>query len=292
MRRRTSGGTGPDDVPPPDGGAPDAGDDDAGEKVVAERLAKLIDNSPAVRDMALEVGLIDRQWLDQPSKRTPTMAPPLDVLRRFFERTVERHPSALAGLGLSAVQVLSWDNAWDRGIGGIGRTRDSVSAATVVFTDLEGFTSYTATHGDDAALTLLDEHRRSAAPVIRQWGGRVVKSLGDGLMLAFPDGAGAIYAALDMVPLAPDPLRLRAGVHTGDVVVTAADLIGNVVNLAARVTADAAGGQVLVTADALAAAGELHAVRVLRARRRTYKGIADRVSVSRVERAPGKMPAH
>jgi adenylate cyclase len=254
---------------------------DPQERALAERLAKLIDNSPAVRDLAVEVGIVDRQWLDQPSKRKPTIAPPLDVLRRFFERTVERHPSALAGLGLNAVQVLSWDTFWDRGI---SRSATKVTTATVVFTDLEGFTRYSSTFGDDAALALLDRHNKATSPIIRQWGGRVVKHLGDGLMLVFPDAAAAIYAALEMLPVTPDPLRLRAGVHTGDLVVTSDDLIGHAVNLAARVTGDARGGQVLVTADTLAAAGELHSVRVLRARRRTYKGIADRIAVSRVER--------
>jgi len=260
-------------------------DDGAGAPapVLSSRLAKMIDASPAVRDMALEVGLVDRQWLEQPAKHKPTIAPPLDVLRRFFERTAERHPSALSGLGLNAVQVLSWDAAFDRGIGGIGRSRDRVSIATVVFTDLEGFTKYTATYGDDTALAMLEQHRRATAPVIRQWGGRVVKHLGDGMMLVFADAAPAVHAALEMLPLAPSPLRLRAGVHTGELVVTADDLVGNAVNLAARVTADAAGGQVLVTASTLGAAGKLDGVRVLRARRRVYKGIADPVSVSRVE---------
>lgn len=272
MPRRVLARRGPDEDA--DGGEPQ-------EKVLAERLAKLIDNSPAVRDLAVEVGLVDRQWLDQPSRRKPAIAPPLDVLRRFFERTVERHPSALAGLGMNAVQVLSWDTFWDRGI---GRSR-GVSTATVVFTDLEGFTRFTATKGDDAALAILSQHQLATAPIVRQWGGRVVKHLGDGMMLVFTDAAAAIHAALEMLPATPAPLRLRAGVHTGEMVVTTDDLIGNSVNLAARVTADASGGQVLVTADALAAAGELTGVRVLRPRRRTYKGIADRVPVSRVERA-------
>jgi adenylate cyclase len=253
--------------------------------VLSTRLAKMIDTSPAVRDMALEVGLVDRQWLEQPAKHKPSIAPPLDVLRRFVERTAERHPSALSGFGLNAVQVLSWGAGWDRGLSGLARPQDRVSVATVVFTDLEGFTRFTATYGDDAALATLEQHRRATAPVIRQWGGRVVKHLGDGVMLVFTDAAAAVHAALEMVPLAPAPLRLRAGVNTGELVVTSDDLVGNAVNLAARVTADAAGGEVLVTAATLAAAGELDGVRVLRARRRVYKGIAEAVRVSRVEAA-------
>jgi adenylate cyclase len=67
-------------------------------------------------------------------------------------------------------------------------------------------------------------------------------------------------------------------------VVTSDDLIGNVVDVAARVTALAKGGQVLVIADTLAAAGELPDVRVLRTRRRALTGVAERTTVSRVER--------
>ncbi|PZS19735.1 MAG: hypothetical protein DLM57_03360, partial [Pseudonocardiales bacterium] len=212
-------------------------------------------------------------------------APPLEVLRRVVERTVERYPSALASVGLNALQLLSWDLFWDRGLARGGR--DKVSEATVVFTDLEGFTHYTSSHGDDAALGLLAEHRRLAAPIVRRWGGRIVKHLGDGLMLAFPSAQAAIRAALELLASAPAPLRLRAGLHTGEVVVTADDLIGNVVNVAARVTALAKGGQVLATADTLAAAGELPGVRVLRPRRRALKGVADRITVSRVEPATG-----
>jgi adenylate cyclase len=250
------------------------------QRVLSERLARLIDKSPAVRDVAVEVGVIDRQWLAEPSRHQPSIAPPLEVLRRFVERIVERYPSALASVGLNALQLLSWDVFWDRGV---VRGKDTVGQATVVFTDLEGFTRYTSAHGDEAALSLLAEHHRRSAPVVRQWHGRVVKHLGDGLMLVFPSPNAAIRASLELLETAPQPLRLRAGMHTGEVVVTADDLIGHVVNVAARVTAIAKGDQVLVTGDTLAAAGDLTGVRVLRSRRRALKGVANRVAVSRVQ---------
>ena len=238
-----------------------------------------------MRDLAVEVGVVDAEWLAHPERRTPTIAPPVEVLRRFLERATERYPSALGSVGLNALQVLSWDLYWDRGLR--GGHRDTTNTATVVFTDLEGFTSYTARFGDEAALALLAEHYRLTAPIVRKWGGRVVKHLGDGLMLAFPSAAGAVHAALELLPTSSEPLRMRAGVHTGEVVVTSGDLVGNVVNIAARVAATANGGQVLVTAQTLAAAGDLGpGVRALRPRKRTLKGVADRVEVCRVELVP------
>ena len=253
------------------------------DEAVSQRLAALIERSPAVRDLAVEVGVVDAEWLAHPQQRKPTIAPPVEVLRRFLERATERYPSALGSVGLNALQVLSWDLYWDRGLRG-GHTRDTTNTATVVFTDLEGFTSYTARFGDEAALALLADHYRVTAPIVRKWGGRVVKHLGDGLMLAFPSPGGAIHAALELVPTSPDPLRMRAGAHTGEVVVTAHDLVGNVVNIAARVAATANGGQVLVTAETLTTAGDLGpGVRVLRPRRRALKGVGERVAISRVE---------
>jgi adenylate cyclase len=263
-------------------GKPDSADDQP-QITVGERLASLIESNPAVCDVAVEVGVIDKHWLEQPRSRKPTIAPPVEVARRFFERTVERHPNVLASVGLNALQVLSWDLFWDRGF---ARGKDTVSTAAVVFTDLEGFTSFTAHYGDEAARTLLTEHHRIAAPIVRQWGGRIVKHLGDGLMIVFPDVPSAVHAALSLVPTAPKPLRLRAGVHAGELYVTADDLIGHVVNVAARVTDQAGGGQVLVTADALAAAGPMPGVRVLRGRRRSLKGIDQKMLVSRVEHEP------
>ena len=162
---------------------------------------------------------------------------------------------------------------------------ETVDAVTVVFTDLEGFTRYTATHGDEAARTLLGEHDRLAAAAVSRWDGRVVKHLGDGLMLAFTAREPAIRAAIELAATAPPPLRLRAGVHTGEAILTADDVIGHVVNVAARVAGLAAGGQVFVTAETLAGI-ELDGVRASRPRRRALKGIGDRVSVIRLQAQP------
>jgi adenylate cyclase len=260
---------------------PDVTDETPEPKVVAERLARLIESNPSVRDVAVEVGLVDGAWLTNPRRRQPAIAPPMELLRRAVERAVERHPSALASLGLGAVQALSWDLFWDRGL---ARGRDTVSTAAVVFTDLEGFTRYTARNGDEAARSLLARHHRDTTPIVRRWGGRVIKHLGDGLMLAFPDASSAIHAALDLVPTAPEPLRLRAGIHLGEVYVTADDIIGHTVNVAARITDEAHGGQVLVSTSSVAAAGPLAGVRVLRPRKHALKGIEEKVSISRVER--------
>ena len=126
---------------------------------------------------------------------------------------------------------------------------------TVAFTDLEGFTPFTDTHGDSAAAAMISEQNRAADPIVRRWHGRVVKHLGDGLLCTFPDANGGIRAALELLETSPSPLRLRAGLHVGEAVVTQDDVLGQVVNIAARVTEIAKGNQIVVTAETARAAG-------------------------------------
>src|SRR5439155_20832638 len=130
--------------------------------------------------------------------------------------------------GLSTIQVLSSTSEGDGGEG-------VATELTVAFTDLEGFTAYTANEGDEAASRLLAEHHREVGPIVRSRGGKVAKRLGDGLLLTFPEPAAAVIACVELVGAEPAPLRLRAGIHLGDVVVTRDDVIGHVVNVAARV---------------------------------------------------------
>jgi adenylate cyclase len=168
----------------------------------------------------------------------------------------------------------------DRGEG------SSVSPVAVMFTDLQGFTRFTSDHGDDAALALLDDHHKAVGPVVRSRGGRVVKRLGDGLMLAFVSPEAAALAAVELVALRPEPLCLRVGVHLGEAVLTRDDLVGHVVNVAARITEAAKGGQALATVDVRDAVGTLPGVHFARARRMRLKGVPDPMLVCRVEAAP------
>ena len=278
---------GADDKPARGGKAREAGAATfaALRRATARKAADLIRNDPDDAATALEIGLVDEEWLQAPGEGPISSSAPGDILRRFIERTVERHPSKLSSLGLSAVQLLSSDD--DGGTSG-GGGKGPAKTLTVVFTDLEGFTAYTDAHGDEAALTLIAEHHQLAAPTVRRWKGRIVKHLGDGLLCTFPKPAQGIRAALDLQASAPDPLRLRAGVHMGEAAVTRTDVVGHVVNVAARVCEAAKGGQVLATADVVEAAtaeGGMAAVRAGRMKSRRMKGVKTPVRLCEVRAA-------
>jgi adenylate cyclase len=123
----------------------------------------------------------------------------------------------------------------------------------IVFTDIVGFTEFTALQGDEAALKLLASQDRVVEEIIGQ-DGRVVKSLGDGLLLWFDDAGKAVNAALTLQSRFEEesfeenlPLWVRIGVHFGRPARRGEDLIGHDVNVAARIVDLAAPGEVLVS---------------------------------------------
>lgn len=244
---------------------------------VSERLADTIRSDPEWAEQAADVGLIDRAWLESPAEHSFRTAPPAELMERFLERMSERRPSVLTRVGLSALQGLS-----------LARTVPADLAVstplTVMFTDLEGFTRYTAEHGDEVAATLIADHQKVVGPIVRSRGGRIVKRLGDGLMLTFPSPESAVLAAVELVEAVQAPLRMRAGLHVGAAVVTHDDLFGHIVNVAARITEEAKGGMVLASVEVREATGPVHGVTFGRARQARLKGV-EPMSVCRVERA-------
>jgi adenylate cyclase len=141
-----------------------------------------------------------------------------------------------------------------------GRSATATTAAeevwgAIVFTDIVGFTEFTAVEGDEQALALLrtqEELVNDAMPA----DARVVKELGDGLLLWFPDAPSAFDTTLHLQSQFEDasatgpPLWVRMGVHCGKALVKGVDLIGHDVNVAARILDVAGPGEVLASDQA------------------------------------------
>jgi adenylate cyclase len=86
---------------------------------------------------------------------------------------------------------------------------------TLLFTDIAGFTRHAAALGDREAVRLVRRHDAAVLPAVRTHAGRIVKRLGDGVMVAFPSPAAALTAAVTMQRAAArrPPLRLRIGIN-------------------------------------------------------------------------------
>jgi len=124
---------------------------------------------------------------------------------------------------------------------------------TVVFTDIVGFTAFTAEQGDQMALTMLAGQERIVRQVLPDEA-RLVKELGDGLMLWFPDARSAVSTCIELQTQIEQggtdhdfPLWLRMGAHCGRQTVRRDDFVGHDVNVAARIVEMAAPREVLVS---------------------------------------------
>ena len=134
-----------------------------------------------------------------------------------------------------------------------GPTRQWVA---VMFTDVVDSTTLTESLGDEEWTRVLSRHREFVRSCFRSRGGQEVGTQGDGCLARFAAPADAVACAIDIQRQLREvsaeaggfPLEVRIGVHAGDAVDDGqGDIIGRVVNLAARVTNEAEPGQILVT---------------------------------------------
>jgi len=162
-----------------------------------------------------------------------------------------------------------------------GVIRDTSASVTcgVGFADLSGFTVLTRALTPANLSELLNEFGATVADVVHADGGRVVKLIGDAVMWVSPTPERLVQAAVDLVehPRAREAgLQVRAGLAYGTVLAINGDYFGNPVNLAARLVAAAAPGQVLASS---ALHEELPAWPVVAHEPLTLKGFDDPVGV-------------
>jgi class 3 adenylate cyclase len=120
--------------------------------------------------------------------------------------------------------------------------------ATVLFTDIVDSTKTAVELGDARWRELLDRHEATVQDVLARFGGRAVKTTGDGFLATFDGPARAIRCAREIVDASErQGVGIRAGLHTGECELRGEDIGGIAVHIAARVSALADRGQVLVS---------------------------------------------
>ena len=128
----------------------------------------------------------------------------------------------------------------------------NLGTATILFTDIVDSTPLSESKGDQEWSRVITERFEVTRMIVEAEGGSVVKTLGDGGMYVFPAATSALIAAVRIqqeTASSDHSLKLRAGVHTGDVIRDADDYLGLTVNKAARVAAAAEGEQILVSSS-------------------------------------------
>jgi adenylate cyclase len=159
-------------------------------------------------------------------------------------------------------------------------------SGTIVFTDIVGFTQLTDEHGDDLALTLLERQEELVRRTLPATA-RVVKELGDGLLLWFDDASSAIATCLKLQQAFENesegdlPMWVRIGMHWGCPRARGDDIVGRDVNLAARISELAGPGEVLCSGATADEAGPVPGVEFEALGSVFVRGIADAVPLMR-----------
>lgn len=163
---------------------------------------------------------------------------------------------------------------------------------TIVFADFTGSTGLYETQGNTKAAETLTRATQWIGKLCESRGGRVIKYLGDGVLMAFSENNSAVHAMAEMQQLHHDRIstwpehlrmKIKVGMARGPVVEQEGDCFGDAVNLAARLSDLAGAEQILVSQPVIAALTDHAGIRCRNLGMMDIRGKADPVEVHRVE---------
>jgi predicted ATPase len=164
---------------------------------------------------------------------------------------------------------------------------------------MEGSTAEMEGRGDAIAMDVIRTHERLVRGVVREHGGREIKSMGDGFMIAFDDPEKGIECALGVQEALrehnaahPDQaIKVRMGLNLGPVIEEGGDLYGTTVNATSRIAAKARSGQVLVSEAVRNASGDAGDWTFVDRGLFWLKGLRERWTLHEVTRGPAAVHA-
>jgi adenylate cyclase len=201
------------------------------------------------------------RWLEDESSRPRLTVPtPSEAVRGVLGTAIKMRDHGVKGVIRSSIDDLAlWADVERPDLALLAAGDGTV---TVMFSDIEGSTELNHRLGDHGWVQLLAKHDRILVRAIERHGGQVVKTQGDGFMVAFAEASEAVAAACDIQRALARVrrgslagVRVRIGAHRGSAVHRDGDLFGRNVAFAARVAAQADGGEVLVSDAVLQALG-------------------------------------
>ena len=115
--------------------------------------------------------------------------------------------------------------------------------AAIMFTDIVGYTAL-AQSDEDQALKVLERHNKLLRPFFQKQRGKEIKTIGDSFLVEFDSALDATVCAMEIQEFLHDynlssrddwKIRLRVGIHVGDIVHKEGDVFGDAVNIASRI---------------------------------------------------------
>ncbi|MFZ0141147.1 MAG: adenylate/guanylate cyclase domain-containing protein [Aeromicrobium sp.] len=220
----------------------------------AERICA----SPGMARASLEATKLTDVRAALPGIAVPTLIIHRDksIIPISFSRYLAQQLPAAKYVEFEGQDHLTWVGDWEPIVdeieefltGARHRAHPDRPLATILFTDIVSSTERAAEVGDERWHALVDRHNEIIRVEIERYGGRPIKTLGDGFLAVFEGPAKAIRAARAMGDAVRGlGIEIRAGVHTGECERRDEDLSGIAVNVAARIVAHADAGEVLVS---------------------------------------------
>ena len=155
---------------------------------------------------------------------------------------------------------------------------ESSPAHTFLFADLAGFTALTEAMGDEDAAGLVSDFVEEVRALLADHGAEQIKAIGDALLIRAERADRAVELGARIVQDVGGRHyfpAVRVGMHTGPAVERNGDWFGHTVNIAARVSAEASGGEVLLTEATRSAAGCVERIEFRERGRRQLRNIAE-----------------
>ena len=161
--------------------------------------------------------------------------------------------------------------------------------AAIMFTDIAGYTSLTQAD-EGGAFRLVQEQEKLVRPLLEAHRGRKVKSMGDGLLIEFPNALDAVECAVGLQRHLHErnaregvrPFQVRVGIHLGDVQQQGTDIFGDAVNIASRVEPIAEPGGVCLSAQVYDQVHNKVPYQLEKLGPKTLKGVQDPIDLYRV----------
>ena len=122
--------------------------------------------------------------------------------------------------------------------------------AAIMFTDIVGYTKLTSAD-EEKAFNLIKKKRDLLLPLIKKHSGKLIKEIGDGTLTRYFDTKDAIKCANNFQLQTDEELQVRAGIHTGEVIIDNEDVFGDVVNIASRLESIAQPRSILVSKETI-----------------------------------------
>jgi len=161
-------------------------------------------------------------------------------------------------------------------------TDKSHKLAAIVFTDIVGYTRQME-QNEQQTMKLLQKQRDIVFPLVEEYGGEVIKEIGDGLLMMFSSAVQAVRFAIDVqTRLKDDELTIRAGIHIGDVIFKDGDVFGSAVNTAARIEPLAPPNGICISDDVRSQVKNKEGIRTVSLGSKKLKGVDEALEIFRI----------